>query len=89
VQVDPIKPTFKAPASKRLNPEHEEQLSSFGFIFDLRRYTEVTYFVDADKPDEDYDIDQGTEFEPLYPLEVDGEGKEPEQVKVRWCRLNL
>jgi hypothetical protein len=55
----------------------------------LRRYTEVTYFVDADKPDEDYDIDQGTEFEPLYPLEVDGEGKEPEQVKVRWCRLNL
>jgi len=35
VQVDPIKPTLKAPGSKRLNPE--EMLSNLAFKFNLRR----------------------------------------------------
>jgi len=39
VQVDPIKPTLKAPGSKRLKLQHEKLLSNFSFNFDLRRYT--------------------------------------------------
>jgi len=39
VQVDPIKPTLKAPGSKRLKLEHENLLSNFGFKFNLRRYS--------------------------------------------------
>jgi hypothetical protein len=39
VQVDPIKPTFKAPGTKRLKLKYEELLSNFGFKFSLRRYT--------------------------------------------------
>jgi hypothetical protein len=39
VQVDPIKPTSKAPLSERLKLEHEKLLSSFAFNFNLRRYT--------------------------------------------------
>jgi hypothetical protein len=39
VQVDPIKPTLKAPGTKRLKLEYDELLSMFGFKFDLRRYT--------------------------------------------------
>jgi len=38
VQVDPIKPTLKAPASKRLNAKYDKLLSNFGFNFNLRRY---------------------------------------------------
>ena len=40
MQVDPIKPTLKAPGSKRLKLEHEKLLSNFAFNFNLRRYTE-------------------------------------------------
>ena len=40
MQVDPIKPTLKAPGSKRLKLEHEKLLSSFAVNFNLRRYTE-------------------------------------------------
>ena len=39
MQVDPIKPTLKAPGSKRLNPFFYELLSSFAFKSNLRRYT--------------------------------------------------
>ena len=39
MQVDPIKPTLKAPGSKRLKLEDEKMLSNFAFKFHLRRYT--------------------------------------------------
>jgi len=41
VQVDPIKPTLKAPGTKRLKPEYDELLSMFGYNFNLRSYTLV------------------------------------------------
>jgi hypothetical protein len=40
VQVDPIKPTLKAPGIKRLKLKCAEALSNFAFKFNLRRYTE-------------------------------------------------
>jgi len=39
VQVDPIKPTLKAPGTKRLKPQHEKLLSKSAFNFYLCRYT--------------------------------------------------
>jgi len=39
VQVDPIKPTLKAPGSERLKLEHEKLLFNFAFNFNLRRYS--------------------------------------------------
>jgi len=41
VQVDPIKPTLKAPGPERLKLKHEELLSKFGFKINLRRYIVV------------------------------------------------
>ena len=38
VQVDPIKPTLKAPGTKRLKLKRVDPLSSFGFKFNLHRY---------------------------------------------------
>jgi len=38
VQVDPVKPTLKAPGTQRLKVECDETLSSFAFNFNLRRY---------------------------------------------------
>ena len=38
MQVDPIKPTLKAPGSKRLKVEDEKLLSHYAFNFNLRRY---------------------------------------------------
>ena len=43
-QVDPIKPTLKAPGSKRLKLKYDELLSSFAFNFNLRRYTSCLPF---------------------------------------------
>ena len=40
MQVDPIKPTLKAPGSIPLKLEHEKLLSNFAFNFNLRRYNE-------------------------------------------------
>jgi len=40
VQVDPIKPTLKAPGTEHLKLKHEGLLSNVGFKFNLRRYTE-------------------------------------------------
>jgi len=45
VQVDPIKPTLKAPGIKLLKLNCDKQLSSFAFKFNLRRYNKVTSFV--------------------------------------------
>ena len=39
VQVDPNKPTLKAPGTTRLNLKCHEPLSKSAFIFNLRRYT--------------------------------------------------
>jgi len=41
VQVDPIKPTLKAPEIGHLTMEHNKLLSNFGFKFNLRRYIET------------------------------------------------
>jgi len=38
VQVEPIKPTLKAPGTKRLKPQYDGLLSNFAFKFNLRRY---------------------------------------------------
>jgi len=43
VQVDPFKPTLKAPGSERLKLKCDDLLSNFAFDFNLRRYIEVTY----------------------------------------------
>jgi hypothetical protein len=40
VQVDPIKPTLKAPEFERLKLQCYEPLSNFAFKFKLRRYNE-------------------------------------------------
>ena len=40
MQVDPIKPTLKAPGTERLKLEYDIPLSSFAFKFNLRRYNE-------------------------------------------------
>ena len=39
VQVDPIKPTLKAPGIKRLKLYYDEPLSNLAFKINLRRYT--------------------------------------------------
>ena len=41
VQVYPIKPTLKAPETKRLKLNYDVTLSKFAFKFNSRRYTEV------------------------------------------------
>jgi len=41
VHVDPFKPKFKPPGTKRLKPEYDGLLSNSGFKFNLRCYTEV------------------------------------------------
>ena len=38
MQIDPVKPTLKAPGTKRLKLTREGLLSDFGFKFNLRRY---------------------------------------------------
>jgi len=40
VQVEPIKPTLKAPNTKRLKRNFQQVLSKFAFRFNLRRDTE-------------------------------------------------
>jgi len=39
VQVEPIKPTLKAPRTKRLNLNYNELLSDVAYKFSFRRYT--------------------------------------------------
>jgi hypothetical protein len=40
VQVDPIKPTLKAPGAKRLKLKFDDLVSIFAFNVKLRRYAE-------------------------------------------------
>jgi hypothetical protein len=42
VQVDPIKPTLKAPGIKLLKLKYDKPLSNVAFKFTLRLYIEVT-----------------------------------------------
>ena len=39
MQVEPIKPTLKAPVTKRLKLQYETLLSNVAFKFNLRRYS--------------------------------------------------
>jgi hypothetical protein len=48
VQVDPIKPTLKAPGTKHLKAKCEELLSNFGYKLNLRRYTVACVRIAAD-----------------------------------------
>ena len=44
VQVEPIKPTLKAPGSERSKLKYDEPLSTLAFNFNMRRYTkELSY----------------------------------------------
>jgi hypothetical protein len=43
VQVDPIKPTLKAPGIKLLKLKYDKPLSSFALKFYLRRYTLASF----------------------------------------------
>ena len=49
VQLDPIKPTLKAPGTERLKLQYEELLSNFGFKFNLRRFPVVNNMLTAIK----------------------------------------
>jgi hypothetical protein len=42
VQVHPVKPTLKAPGTKRLKLKYNILLSSFAFNFNLRQYSRAT-----------------------------------------------
>jgi hypothetical protein len=41
MQIDFMKPTLKAPGTKRSKLKHDEPLSSSAFKFNLRRYNQV------------------------------------------------
>ena len=45
MQVDPIRPTLKAPGTKRLRLKSDEPLSNFAFKFELRRYIKLGFIV--------------------------------------------
>jgi len=47
VQLDPVKPTLKAPGIKRLKLECDELVSTCAFKFKLRRYNKVNQFYTA------------------------------------------
>jgi hypothetical protein len=49
VQVDPIKPTLKAPGIKRLKLVRDDPLTNFAFKFNLRRYNEVAHPQDVNQ----------------------------------------
>ena len=54
MQIDPFKPTLKAPGIRRLNLKYDDLLSSFAFNFNLRRYNEDA----GDDADEGDDHDE-------------------------------
>ena len=49
MQVDPIKPMLKAPATMRLKLKYDEPLSNFAFKFNLRRHSVVIETVTEDE----------------------------------------
>jgi len=70
VQVDPIKPTLKLLAYKRLKLEDEKLLSNFAFNFNLRRCSEDVYFGEALRGEESevdgYDLVAGVYTRPPF-----------------------
>ena len=50
VQVDPIRPTLKAPRTKRLKLKYDGPLSNFAFKFNVRRYTTALSKLAAHEP---------------------------------------
>jgi len=51
VQVDPVKPTLKAPGTKRLKLKYDELLSNFVLKFSLRRYMKSAGFEVTEEAD--------------------------------------
>ena len=51
MQVSPIKPTLKAPGTKRLKLNNDKLLSNFAFKFNLRRYIEAALLMRERKPE--------------------------------------
>jgi hypothetical protein len=49
VQLDPFKPTSKAPGTKRLKLKHVEMISKFAFKSNLRRYDEECHELTKNK----------------------------------------
>jgi len=47
VQLDPFKPTLKAPEAKRLKLECDDLISSFAFNFKSRRYNKAAVVGDT------------------------------------------
>ena len=45
VQVDPIKPTLKAPGTKLLKLKYDDPLSNIAFKFKLRRYNQYLHML--------------------------------------------
>jgi hypothetical protein len=54
VQVDPIKPTLKAPGIKLVKLKHDKPLSNIAFKFNLHRYTKVYIW---EVPDDFVDVE--------------------------------
>ena len=75
MQVDPIKPTLKAPGSKRSKLKSDELLSSFAFNFNLRRYNMV-FASEEDAEERELFLTEQDEERPLDELEGGGAGAE-------------
>jgi hypothetical protein len=58
MQVDPIKPTLKAPGTERLKLHYDELLSKFAFKFNMRRYIVVDRTA-YDRMMQEMDMDMG------------------------------
>ena len=80
MQVDPIKPTLKAPGTERLKLKCDEPLSNFAFKFNLRRYLQQLA-VDNIYPD------TGSRKRILRHLSMCDTDSHPD--KVERCRLTL
>ena len=93
VPVDPIKPTLKAPGTKRLKLKYDKPLSSFAFNFDLRRYilacTNKYQWTRLSSEgtlsdNSNYDLSSYTTFSSLSTGTVQTSGV---YAKVGWCKL--
>ena len=96
MQVAPIKPTLKAPGTKRLKVKYDGLLSSFSFKFHLRRYTEgadkaeVNAWYGAEDTATDTDTDTQTPRATDTPEDKEEDMvKYTAEAKVGRCRLTL
>jgi len=64
VQVDPIKPTLKAPGYARLKLKCDDMLSNFAFKLNLRRYMRA--LLPFHFPHADYSVWAGAYTRPLF-----------------------